>query len=180
LKPFNLLWSETIQCARLLHDQHLCWTPRLSSSFFILTSGDQYGNRYHLSISFWWSKHTIVIYLACHRRTSTKSASDLHLLSTNMTIVINDPTLWQYVDQDVFHSYFVGSWRAVSYWCCQCQSNPDWGFTVASFVIVTYDLGEHDNAKGLLISYKYVQHLRLDKRYVDAMTGAAILLRMVV
>jgi hypothetical protein len=59
------------------------------------------------------------------------------------------------------------------------QSYLDCDFTVASFVGMTYDWGGHDNIEGLLISYKYFQCLRLDKRYVDAMTGATMSLRMV-
>jgi len=59
------------------------------------------------------------------------------------------------------------------------QSNLDCTFAVAAFVGVTYDCGEHDNIKDLLIIYKYLQRLHLDKRYVYVMTGAAISLRMV-
>jgi hypothetical protein len=59
------------------------------------------------------------------------------------------------------------------------QSYLDCGFTVASFVGMTYDWGEHNDIEGLLISYKYFQYLRSDKRYVDAMTGATMSLRMV-
>jgi hypothetical protein len=58
------------------------------------------------------------------------------------------------------------------------QSDLD-SFSVAAFVGVTYDWGEHDNIKGLLISYKCFQYLHSDKRYVDTMAGAAIPLRMV-
>jgi hypothetical protein len=57
--------------------------------------------------------------------------------------------------------------------------NLDCDFAVAAFVGVTYDWGEYDNIKGLLMSYKYFQLLHLDKRYVDAATGAASWLRMV-
>jgi hypothetical protein len=35
------------------------------------------------------------------------------------------------------------------------QSNLGCGFAVAAFVAVMYDWGEHDNIKGLLISYMY-------------------------
>jgi len=58
------------------------------------------------------------------------------------------------------------------------QSNLDCGFAVATFVMVTYDWGEHDNIKELLIFYNHFQRLHSDKRYVDAMTRAAISLRM--
>ncbi|KAG2107471.1 uncharacterized protein F5147DRAFT_774298 [Suillus discolor] len=44
------------------------------------------------------------------------------------------------------------------------QSNLGSGIAVAAFVAVTYDWCEHDNIKGLLISYKYSQHSHLDKR----------------
>jgi hypothetical protein len=59
------------------------------------------------------------------------------------------------------------------------QSYLDCGFIVASSVGMTYDWGEHNNIEGLLISHKYFQYLRSDKRYVDAMTGATMSLRMV-
>jgi hypothetical protein len=60
------------------------------------------------------------------------------------------------------------------------QSNLDYGFSVAAFVIVMYDWGEHDSIEQLLISYKNFQHLHSDKRYVDSsMIGAVISLRMV-
>jgi hypothetical protein len=42
-----------------------------------------------------------------------------------------------------------------------------------------YDWGEHDKILELLTTYKYLQHLHLDKRYLNSMTGAAILLRTV-
>jgi hypothetical protein len=59
------------------------------------------------------------------------------------------------------------------------QSNPDCDFSVAAYVIVMYEWGEHDSIEELLISYKNFQHLHSSKRYVDAKTGAAISLRMV-
>jgi hypothetical protein len=58
------------------------------------------------------------------------------------------------------------------------QSNLDCGFAVAACVGVMYDWGEHDNIKGLLISYKYLQHLHLDRRYVGTVVGAVISLRI--
>jgi hypothetical protein len=60
------------------------------------------------------------------------------------------------------------------------QSNFDYGFPVAAFVIVVYDWGEHKSTEELPISYKYFQHLYSDKRYGDAINGAPISLRMII
>lgn len=60
------------------------------------------------------------------------------------------------------------------------RSNLGYGYPVASFVVVMYDWGEHDNTEECLVAYKYLQLLHLDRRYVDArMTETAISLRMV-
>jgi hypothetical protein len=61
------------------------------------------------------------------------------------------------------------------------MSRPDlaYGFAVAASVGVTYDWGEHDKITELLMSYKHFQRLHSDKRYVHAMTGTVISLRMV-
>ncbi|KAG2365468.1 hypothetical protein BDR07DRAFT_640696 [Suillus spraguei] len=72
-----------------------------------------------------------------------------------MTIVSNDPAWWPAIN----------AYRVFS------------RFAVASFVGVTYDWSEYESIKGLLISYKYFQHLHLDKRYVNVITETAILLR---
>jgi hypothetical protein len=48
-----------------------------------------------------------------------------------------------------------------------------------AFVGVIYDWGEHNNFKGLLISYEYFQYLHSDKRYVNSMTRVAISPRMI-
>jgi hypothetical protein len=58
------------------------------------------------------------------------------------------------------------------------QSNLGCGFAVAAFVVLTYDWGEHDNIKELLIAYRYFQHLHSDRRYDNIMTRAAISLIM--
>ncbi|KAG2362543.1 hypothetical protein BDR07DRAFT_1406589, partial [Suillus spraguei] len=60
-----------------------------------------------------------------------------------MTIISNDPTWWPLINASILYSYFI----------------------VASFIVVTYDWGEHDNIQGLLaaISYRYFQYLHLDK-----------------
>ncbi|KAG2048418.1 hypothetical protein BDR06DRAFT_1012984 [Suillus hirtellus] len=49
-----------------------------------------------------------------------------------MAIVSNDPTRWPTINACHFSSYFA----------------------VATFIAVTYDCGEHDNIKGVLIAYK--------------------------
>jgi hypothetical protein len=97
-----------------------------------------------------------------------------------MTIVSDDPGWWPVIDSQYFRSYFAGSWRAVVRWTLNDQSNLKCGFAVASFVVVMYDWGEHDNIKGMSISYKYFQCLHSDKRYVDVMIGSAISLAIMV
>jgi hypothetical protein len=48
------------------------------------------------------------------------------------------------------------------------QSSLGCGFAVAAFVVSAYDWGEHNKIKELPMSYKYLQHLHSDKRYVNA------------
>jgi hypothetical protein len=68
----------------------------------------------------------IVVYLARHHRTPTKSAFDLHPLPTNMTIISNDPTLWPTINVTRSFSYFtVAAFVGAAY---------DWALTVGQEV----------------------------------------------
>lgn len=147
----------------MFHDHHLHWAPIMARTKIII----------HPSILFWRS---MVVYMPS-RYIYKVRPSPTPSFSTNMTIVSNDPTVWPVVNSYRISSYFAGSWRA------HVEANvasKHWlWFAVAASVGVTYDWGEHDKTKELSTSYNHFQHLHSDKRYVYAMTGSAILLRMV-
>ncbi|KAG1861112.1 hypothetical protein DFJ58DRAFT_263416 [Suillus subalutaceus] len=97
----------------------------------------------------YFSQLTSSLGLACRHNVPSIFYDTLKL---RMTIVSNDPIWWPSINSDRVSSYF----------------------GVAAFIGVTYEWGEHDHIKELLIAYKYLQHLHSDKRYVDAMTGTAM------
>jgi hypothetical protein len=63
-----------------------------------------------------------------------------HTHPSNMTFVSNDPTLWPFIDLQVFYSYWIG----LSYQLVMSRSNIDLHFAVAAGVVVVYDWGEQD------------------------------------
>ena len=55
-----------------------------------------------------------------------------------MTVVSNDPSVWPYIDSEIFLSY----WMGLSYQSVMCRSNIDLHFAVAAGIVVVYDWGE--------------------------------------
>jgi hypothetical protein len=63
-----------------------------------------------------------------------------------MTFVSNDPSLWPYIDEHVFYSYWIG----LSYQSVMSRSNLHLHLAVAAGVVVVYDWGEQDVVLSLL------------------------------
>jgi hypothetical protein len=63
-----------------------------------------------------------------------------------MTFVSNDPSLWPYIDTQLFIDYWIG----LSYQSVMSRSNINLHFAVAAGVVVVYDWGEQDVVLKLL------------------------------
>jgi len=60
--------------------------------------------------------------------------------SLNMTLALNDPSLWPVISASRQASYYIGSWRANI-----ALDNFDGGFVVTSVAVMVYDWGAQDN-----------------------------------
>jgi hypothetical protein len=71
-----------------------------------------------------------------------------------MTFISNDPSLWPFIDGQVFLSYWIG----LSYQLVMSRSNIDLHFAVAAGVVVVYDWGEQAVVPNLLLFLLYLQY----------------------